>query len=488
MKELKLTDEQEAYALAAKAGQNIGARARAGVGKTTLQKAVAALSPRKKHELVVFNAKNAHDTNKDHSKPKNLNASTFHSFCLKQLRNVDIQGGGYRNGKRHPHKMDSIISSVDAYDIRNNQSSEVKENFEAAKDLVSLVKNSVINPTFFDVANIANSRNISCSVPRDEFFNDVLNFVKQSDQNQKVVDFDDMIRFCVLLEKGRNIMSDMFVVDEYQDNTWMRTLLMKQIAENTQIGFIGDDRQSIYYFAGAESDGFEKIKDLIKDVEMFPITINFRCDKNIIREAQKLVPDIRYHEDKEDGIVTSSKMEDLKDIFLPGDVGIARYNRIIISQCFRFIRDGKPATIQGADFGSILKAQVESLKATSIPEFYEKLDMWYDRQCEFYENEPSDAIVDRFECLRFLADNSPTVEKIADTISNIFKDETRDSMYLFSTGHKSKGLEWDRVHILDAGNFKAKKENMNSEQLKQEENLFYIAKTRARHYLNHVYA
>ena len=177
-------------------------------------------------------------------------------------------------------------------------------------------------------------------------------------------------------------------------------------------------------------------------------------------------------------------MEDLHKNFQPGDVGLSRYNRIIIPKCFSFIKEGKAATIQGADFGKMLKSQVAGFRATSIEDFYTRLDGWYEKQCKYSEDTPSESVSERYGCLKFLADNSDTVEKIATTIDGIFSDKTREDTYMFSTGHKSKGLEWNRVHILDANNFINKKEGITAEQAQQEQNLMYIAVTRAKNYLN----
>jgi superfamily I DNA/RNA helicase len=196
------------------------------------------------------------------------------------------------------------------------------------------------------------------------------------------------------------------------------------------------------------------------------------------------VPTLRYHEDKGEGEIVHTQMKDLNKNLRPGDVGISRYNAVIIQHCFAAIRNGQAATIQGQDFGKLLKSQVSNFKATSIEEFYSKLSSWYEKQCKYSDDNPSEAVNERFACLKYLADNSDTVEKISDTIDGIFVDKTSDDTITFSTGHKSKGLEWDRVHILESDNFISKRPGISSEQAKQELNLMYIAITRARHYLN----
>jgi superfamily I DNA/RNA helicase len=486
---MKRTDEQQALIDGAKKRDHFGGIARAGCGKTTIIKEVAKDCSRRKVTLVVFNKNNANDISNDASKPNNLTSSTFHSLCLRQLGNVNVQGGEFKSGKWLPSKVDLLMRKDACFNIYDKNLSKdekvaIKENADCAKEALKLMKNTYIKPSFIDTINLMMKYNISPCMARDEFAHKILEMLEQSDSDQYNVDYDDMIRFCALRNLGERIVTDMFVVDECQDNTPIRTILMGQIAENCQVGFIGDDRQAIYAFTGADTDSINTIKNTIAGANLFPLTVNFRCDKAIIRNAQILVPDIKYLESKEEGEVVFTEMKDLLKNFKAGDVGISRYNRVIISRCFAFIKEGKPSTIQGADFGKMLKSTVAGFKATSIEDFYSRLDAWYDKQNKFSENGVSEAVEDRFECLKFLADHSDTVEGIAKTIDGIFKDSSAEDMYKFSTGHKSKGLEWDRVHILDYSNFISKNPETPECQKRQEENIMYIAQTRARHYLN----
>lgn len=490
-KKMRRTDEQQALIDSVVSGECACGEALAGCGKTTIIIESANDMPKRKLELICFNVRNAEEVNSNPKKPSNLTAYRFHQKCLRTLGRVNVKVKSFTAGKWTNGKNEDIIRRDPIFDSFNRALSKdekisAKENFDAADQCLRLLKNTYVDPSFTDVINLMNRYQISPSMPRDEFANKILSFLRISDEDQYNVDYDDMIRFCVLRGLGSNIISDVFAIDEAQDNTPMRTMLMKQMQENSQVVFIGDRRQAIYAFAGSDCKSMENIINLLDDVKLLPLTINFRCDKNIIREAQKLVPDIKYLESKEDGIVTHSEMKDLHKHLQPGDVGISRYNRVIIPECFKLIRSGKPATIQGADFGKMLKSQISGFKATSMDDFYTRLNSWYDKQCKYSEECVSDATTERFACLKFLADNSDTVEDIARTIEGIFSDKTHADTYMFSTGHRSKGLEWDRVHILDSSNFICRREGITAEQAQQELNIMYIAQTRARHFLNFV--
>ncbi len=488
------TDEQKALVEGSERGENFCGEARAGAGKTTILKQISAApkNKRKKVTLVVFNVKNAREIQDDDNRPANLTASTFHSLCLKTLgKGFNVKTKQFREGKWTKGKIEELLlgDEDDCFNYFEKQLSkeerqERKENYDEAESCVRLLKNSYVDPSFTDVINLMNKYQISPSMDRAEFARKMLSTLKKSDEDVRNIDYDDMIRFCVIHDKCKNILADMFVLDEAQDNTPIRTKALGIISENCQVGAVGDDRQAAYFFAGADSDSIAKILQEVPDMIRYPLTVNFRCDKSIIREAQKWVPDIKYLDSKEEGEVIYTQMKDLGKIIKPGDVGISRYNAVIIAQAFRFIRQGIAATIQGADFGKMLKSQISGFKATSIEEFYSKLGAWHDKQCKYSDNNPSEAVTERFECLKFLADNSDTVEGIASFIDSVFVDKTAKDTITFSTAHRAKGLEWDRVHILDSDNFICRDPRISAEQAKQELNLMYIAITRARHYLN----
>ena len=479
------TQEQQHFIERVKTGNNFVGQARAGCGKTSIVKYMGREMSRRKIMLVVFNKKNADELGMDESKPRNLEGSTFHSQCLKLLRSskAKFKVDSLKNRTIILSDPDFDIYTKDGVDSEDRQ--DIRNNYDSMQQCLSLAKNFYVQPNTYDILNLMNKYLITPAMPREEFAQRCMKFLKMSDEQDDIVDFDDMIRFCVLRGLGKNLLTDIFVVDECQDNTPMRTMFMQQAQEFCQVGGIGDDRQAIYAFAGADSDSINNIIKSLENAELLPLTQNFRCGKRIIEAAQAIVPDIQAWDGAISGEVTYTDMNDLNKYMQPGDVGIARLNKVIISRCFNFIKQGKPATIQGKDFGNMLKGMVKAFKATDLESFYEKLDKWLDKQSKYArDQQPSDAIVDRFECLKYLADHSDTLEQVSDRIDTIFSDANDSNTYKFSTGHKAKGLEWDRVHILDCSNFRMKNPETPPDIQKQEDNIFYIAITRAKKFLN----
>lgn len=481
-----LTDEQVAAIDFKKSGESFVKRARAGCGKSFILEECARAEPRKKHELVVFNKKNADDGNANPNKPKNLVITTFHSLCLRELR------GLLKYPEIGDKKVANIIKKKELFNpwgnrnITPQEKMQRKENHDLMLQVVSLLKNTHIAPTHWDVVEIMNKYAIfPSSMQRNEFAEYALKFLAASDKDIKKIDYDDMIRFYALNNLGAEFMGDVFMVDEAQDNPMIRTIIMGQIAQVAQVIGVGDDRQAIYAFAGAGSDSLNNIISTL-NCKVMPLSVNFRCDKDIIRKAQQIVPDINFHPDKGDGLVKEINMQDIYSWLRPGDVAIGRYNKTIISPCFRMIRDNKPATIQGKDFGEMLKGMIKSFQASDAKEFITSLEDWFEKQnlaAERSGRDVAEAVEDRYSCLKFLTESCRTVDEIYNRVDKIFTNTNDSTTFKFSTGHKSKGLEWNRVIVLDNDDFQSKNPKMPPHQKIQEENIQYIAWTRAKHEL-----
>jgi len=83
-------------------------------------------------------------------------------------------------------------------------------------------------------------------------------------------------------------------------------------------------------------------------------------------------------------------------------------------------------------------------------------------------------------CILALAQGEATPEAICRRIETLFRDEDQTSVITCSTVHKAKGLERDRVWLLE-GTF-------NPHGGRQEKNIYYVAVTRAKKELYQVYS
>jgi superfamily I DNA/RNA helicase len=86
--------------------------------------------------------------------------------------------------------------------------------------------------------------------------------------------------------------------------------------------------------------------------------------------------------------------------------------------------------------------------------------------------------------LRFFVDSldedSRTVESLLAKIELMFTDQPEATRLTLSTVHKAKGLEFETVFILDRDKYMPSRYAVQAWQKTQEQNLLYVAVTRAK--------
>jgi len=86
---------------------------------------------------------------------------------------------------------------------------------------------------------------------------------------------------------------DLVVVDEAQDMTASQLqLAIQSCRKGGRIAIVGDDRQAIYSFRGADSKSLDRLKGILKAKEL-GLTTTYRCPKRVVEIASRYVPDFR---------------------------------------------------------------------------------------------------------------------------------------------------------------------------------------------------
>lgn len=161
-----------------------------------------------------------------------------------------------------------------------------------------------------------------------------------NDKGQAIfnIDYTDMIYFPVLY--NMNIpysitgYLDIILVDEVQDLSILQQYFVKLLntGYNRYI-FVGDKKQAIYGFAGADSNSIDKIKQNFL-VNELPLNICYRCPEKVIKLAQELVPEIEWNKARSDigdvGTVNILKYEQVFKVIKPGDILIGRRNKDLL--------------------------------------------------------------------------------------------------------------------------------------------------------------
>lgn len=305
------------------------------------------------------------------------------------------------------------------------------------------------------------------------------------------MDFTDMIYMPIALNV-RVRQYDYVFIDECQDlNACQRTLMLGAIKPKTgRFVAVGDPAQAIYGFAGADANSFKTLTELPKTIQL-PLSVCYRCGKDIIAEAQKIIPHIEAFEGAGNGAVEHDKeLSHIKD----GDMVLCRQTYPLVRLCLIFLSQGKKARIMGGDIGASLIKNIEDTKRkredwtleTMFNRLYadlekvlqtimrkEKLD-----ESDAKETRTYDMAKEKISVIEMLAIGCDFPKDVVDKIKNIFNDESTGGI-LLSTVHKSKGLESDRVFIIHPELMPSKYAKMDWE-IEQESNLKYVAYTRAK--------
>lgn len=281
---------------------------------------------------------------------------------------------------------------------------------------------------------------------------------------------------------------DLVVVDEAQDMNACQLEIAQGVCRG-RIVVVGDDRQAIYGFAGADSGSLDRLKRGLDAVEL-PLNVTYRCGKAIVAVCQRWVPDFIAADSNEDGVVRElAEGETLVNAAGPGDFILSRVNAPLVSIAMKLLRMGKRTKIAGKNIGDGLIALVRKLKGRSVPDFLGRLAAWETRELKRLEpmfekatngrkksiQQKMEGIRDKAEMLSSLADGAPSVEEISARIEALFTDNGLGDAGLIvcSSVHKAKGREADRVFVLrdtlrdGCGN-------------PEEDNIAYVAASRAK--------
>lgn len=172
------------------------------------------------------------------------------------------------------------------------------------------------------------------------------------------------------------------------------------------------------------------------------------------------------------------------DDFSPSDAVLCRNTAPLITLAFGFIQRGVGVHVLGREIGAGLVAIIRACKTDDIKELEAKLITRRSREVAKARATGSGASVaaieDKYDCLNIFLQNEDTVDDLCDAILSLFDDSAKGLLTL-STIHKAKGLEWDKVFLLDFHALLPSKWATQPWQQAQEKNLQYVAVTRAKH-------
>lgn len=312
---------------------------------------------------------------------------------------------------------------------------------------------------------------------------------KSASMDKHVIDFDDMI-LAPLLHGARIWPKDWVLIDEAQDtNPIRRALALALLKPRTgRMIAVGDPRQAIYGFTGADHTAMDIIAEALGS-KTLPLNQTYRCPRAVVEFANRWVPDIVAMPSAPEGVVR--RMYGIEafigDTPGAGDAILCRVNAPLVSTAYALIRQGIACRIEGREIAKGLVKLARKWKIKTTAELGARLNGYEDREVQKWaakeNNNRVQAVIDQVATLgviieRANASGDNTIDGVVKEIERMFADDIKDVLVLASI-HKSKGREWERVYWLNMEVTCPSPWAKQAWELGQEENLMYVATTRA---------
>lgn len=510
----------EAYMRGDKNAMNLVVNATAGSGKTTTIVAMAELIPSYMSAIfLAFNKPIADELDKKlprHVAGKTLNSAGW-NFCKRYADAI--------NGSPIPFKDFTLPNKLyklmrDMYDWKTN-----KEYGADVRWLVGMCQNLGIVPAGIENAVAPNGLDDSdatldmiCAhydrrIPvysRPVVYGMVREVLTKTISIVTQISFDEQKYFAVVLrnESGKRLSwkkHDLVIIDELQDVNAVDNELVDMLRrKGALVVGVGDPRQSIYAFRGADTQAIDKFKVRFNAITR-PLNISYRCAKSIVAHA---VERTGFDEIEAAPNAPEGKVDTLgnysSSVFNPegDDMVVCRNNAPIVSFAYSLIAHRIPVFVKGRDIGRGLIQLIDKLASKTVSALVLDLDLWRSKQVEIaLTNDPDDeralqSIGDKYDSVMVFANNSHDgrVDSLKKDIEDLFSVRSRESddenlmqgKVVLSTIHKAKGLEAERVFFLDSFLMFPKWINEGTPQEEQELNLMFVALTRPKTELTYI--
>lgn len=482
--------------------------ARAGTGKTfsCIQgcRRYLAEYPRANIAMVAYNKSIA--TELEAQVPEGVTACTMHSLGFKAIRDWVVNRTAHGKVKVNNWKTINILEDI----LGKKELKKLGSGFQySMKKVVSLAKNVLVSRDHFDRDFDAMVAHYNLQLNGDEkkikeLLPKVLDrSLLNLDDSQSYtlspglfeIDFDDMIWLPVVMGIPLDKF-DILFIDEAQDlNKSRQCLAVKSLAEDGRLIAVGDPKQAIYGFAGADAYSMRNLANEVgaDDVIHLPLTVSRRCPKSHIKLAQKIVSDIKPMPLAMKGTIYTRNSERAIEEMKGGDLVLCRMNAPLMRIAYSLIKQNTPVTIQGRDIGASLvtlcKKLVDGDMSVDIFYFNTRLDGYLVREIARLDakalhtpvsKSQYEMLQDKVECIRAISEGLVIVHDVVARIENLFSDntDTVKAKVLLSSVHRAKGLEAETVYISHPEKMPHPMATLEWE-IEQEFNIKYVAITRS---------
>lgn len=315
--------------------------------------------------------------------------------------------------------------------------------------------------------------------------------------SHNIIDFTDQLYLPTVLQLESKVRYGFVFVDECQDLSRAQlSIVKKYVSPGGRVLAVGDPYQSIYGFAGADSESFQRVADTFK-CKSLQLTDCFRCPSSVISVAQTIRTDIRGFK-TEPGLVKKLENRHVADTVRSGDLVICRFRAPLLSLAIKLVNKDKKVHMHPDEVQEFIGDYKKYFRASELKKILsdEILDSFFsgvrsrnEKRID-KENDNVDPIIKSLkvkEEIKIMEESLDFFRKKykewqLDTIGSILVKLKEVLSYLgddaikISTIHRAKGLENNRVFILEYNKLPLRRDK-EWENI-QERNLHYVAVTR----------
>jgi DNA helicase II / ATP-dependent DNA helicase PcrA len=310
------------------------------------------------------------------------------------------------------------------------------------------------------------------------------------ESDEMEIDFIDMIYVPVHKDLHLPTKHKYLMVDEAQDLSKIHHAMIEKIFKQGECKrwvAVGDSNQAIYGFSGSLSNSFEAFK-IKSNVEELPLDICYRCPTKITAEANKVYDVMVPFKDYEGSVGVIDEVKEVKE----NSMVVCRNSDPLLQLYFDLLINKKSAYIYGNDIQDRLinfigTNKFETLFKLVVRASREIKDL--DGRQDSFSRSRVRSLKDNMKLINILIDKKflETTDKCNTAglkVKQLF--QPKSNAIMLCTIHKAKGLEKDVVYILNE-HLIPSEYAITEDALVQEENLRYVARTRAKeemYYLN----
>lgn len=505
------TPEQSAIIHAARFDKHsILVNAYAGCAKTSTLEMIAAALPTGPALALAFNVKIKLEMEK-----------RFPShFTVKTLNGLGHSAWSQAIGKRlkvDEKKLGRLVSAV----LRTAGFEASSDDWAIVRQLASHAMSQGLVPSIFPQRGLiedsketwadlseglfGTSQGVLCDFARQVIIDDV------KEGFLGTISYDDQI-YLSALYGGVFPRYPLVLVDEAQDLSPLNHIQVRRSAADRLI-VVGDQKQSIYQFRGADHESIAKLRALRADWIELPLATTFRCPKIVVERVQAHAPGFKAFPTNPDGHIDRWDVHKSSPNGLVGPGGaewswdrvrahgrpdiaiLCRNNAPLLSMAFKLLRQQIGITMLGRDIGKgliVLSKKIIPQDQTDGKACRAAIENWMQGEISLAvangKEEKIDSIEDRGQALLAVLEgsNSGNAAALRFALAQLFAKD--NGTVTLSTGHRAKGLEWGLVLHLDPWRLPSKwakkaASKGNMAMLEQEHNLSYVIDTRSKHTL-----